>query len=143
MKEQKHTIDKDSRDSLREVVELSLLFDFYGELLSEHKRHIFEDYICNDLSLSEIAEVEGISRQGVHDIIKRCSIELRNYEEKLRLHSKFEEAKSRIIQIQNITGELLNKDNSLSMISEEKEASDYQDKLQTINEITDRILKEL
>ena len=45
--------------------------------------------------------------------------------------------------ITNITGELLNKDNSLSMISEEKEASDYQDKLQTINEITDRILKEL
>jgi len=142
MKEQMHTIDKKDRDSLQEVIELSILFDFYGELLTEHKRHIFEDYICNDLSLGEIAEIEGISRQGVHDIIKRCSAELRTYEEKLQLYRKFEEAKKRITQIQKLTNELLRTDSTDSSISDNTR-NNYQTILQSINEITDHILKEL
>lgn len=43
-----------------------------GELLTDHQRHVYEDVVFNDMSLSEIAEEQGISRQGVHDLIKRC-----------------------------------------------------------------------
>ena len=54
-----------------DILQLTLLYDFYGELLTEHQRSIYEDVVYNDMSLSEIAEENGISRQGVHDLIKR------------------------------------------------------------------------
>ena len=47
------------------------LYDFYGELLNAHQRKIYEAFFFQDFSLSEIAEEEGISRQGVHDSVKR------------------------------------------------------------------------
>ena len=56
-----------------EKIEQAYLYDFYGELLNEHQRRIYEDFVFNDLSLGEIANEEGISRQGVHDMIKRCT----------------------------------------------------------------------
>lgn len=83
------TGDADSSKSLQELVELSLLYDFYSELLGDYKKEIFGEYVMNDMSLSEIAADAGISRQGVHDIIKRCSRQLREYEEKLGLKSRF------------------------------------------------------
>ena len=49
----------------------ALLYDFYGELLTEHQRNIYEDVVLNDYSLSEVAQDQGISRQGVHDLVKR------------------------------------------------------------------------
>ena len=58
---------------MEKIVEQTLLYDFYGELLTEHQRQIYEDVVFNDLSLSEVAEDRGISRQGVHDMIRRCS----------------------------------------------------------------------
>ena len=85
-------------ESFEEIVELSLLFDFYGEMLGEHKKQIFEDYVLNDLSLAEIAEEEGISRQGVHDIVKRCTKQLREYEEALHLVEKFQNMKSKLTE---------------------------------------------
>ena len=57
---------------MEKIVEQGLLYDFYGELLTDHQRHVYEDVVFNDMSLSEIAEEQGISRQGVHDLIKRC-----------------------------------------------------------------------
>ena len=68
---------------MEKIVEQTLLYDFYGELLTEHQRQIYEDVIFNDLSLSEAAQERGISRQGVHDMIRRCSRILQGYEEKL------------------------------------------------------------
>ena len=47
------------------------LYDFYGELLTEHQRSIYEEFVFDDLTLSEIAQEQGISRQGVHDLVKR------------------------------------------------------------------------
>lgn len=82
--------------------ELAMLYDFYGELLKEHNKQIFEDYILNDFSLSEIADTEGITRQGVHDIVKRCSTQLRGYEEKLHLVEKFNKTKECVERIQKI-----------------------------------------
>ena len=76
---------------IKDIVRKSLLFDFYGALLTEHQRQIYEEVVLNDYSLSEIAEDEGISRQGVHDMIKRCDKALEEYEAKLGLAAKFKE----------------------------------------------------
>lgn len=60
-----------------------LLLDCYGELLTEHQRNTMELYYCEDLSLSEISEPLGITRQAVRDLIKRTEQLLLEYEEKL------------------------------------------------------------
>ena len=57
---------------MEKIFEQGILYDFYGELLTEHQQKIYEAAVYNDLSLGEIAEEQGISRQGVHDLIKRC-----------------------------------------------------------------------
>ena len=75
------------------IVEQSMLYDFYGELLTEHQKHIYEDVVFNDMSPSEIAREEGISRQGVHDLIKRCDKILKEYEDKLHLVERFMKTK--------------------------------------------------
>ena len=59
-------------DKMDRILEQNLLYDFYGELLTEHQQRVYEDAVYNDMSLSEIAGEQGISRQGVHDLIKRC-----------------------------------------------------------------------
>lgn len=75
---------------LEERVYLSMLYDFYGALLKENNRRIFEAYIQEDYSISEIAEEMEISRQAVHDAVKRITKQLRGYEEKLGLLERFE-----------------------------------------------------
>lgn len=77
-------------DDLQERIELSLLYDFYGALLKENARHMFEAYILEDYGYSEIAEQEGISRQGAYDAIRRSMKQLRGYEEKLGLVQRFQ-----------------------------------------------------
>ena len=77
------------------ILEQSLLYDFYGELLNEHQKRIYEDFVLNDLSLSEIAEEQEISRQGVFDIVKRCTKKLEGYEDRLHLIDKFLQAKEK------------------------------------------------
>ena len=96
----------DVNEKLKEVYELSILYDFYGELLGDHKKQIFEDYVLNDLSLAEIADNAGISRQGVHDIIRRCAKALRGYEEALCLAEKFGRIKQLVGQISEVSAEL-------------------------------------
>jgi len=104
-------------ESFEEIVELSLLFDFYGEMLGEHKKKIFEDYVLNDLSLAEIAEEEGISRQGVHDIVKRCTKQLKEYETALHLVEKFQNMKHKLTKASELLG-TTNKEADASDISE-------------------------
>ena len=84
---------------MEKIVRQGLLYDFYGELLTAHQRKIYEDLVFNDLSLSEIAEEQGISRQGVHDLIRRCDRILMGYEEKLHLVEKFDSTKRLAAQI--------------------------------------------
>ena len=60
---------------------LSLLFDFYGELLTEKQRDCFDLHCNQDLTLAEIAELMGTSRQGVHDAVTRAEAQLLRYEE--------------------------------------------------------------
>ncbi len=85
---------------MESIVKQSLLYDFYGELLTEHQQNVYEDVVFNDMSLAEIAEEQGISRQGVHDLIKRCDKILCGYEDKLHLVSKFQQTRQMVEEIQ-------------------------------------------
>lgn len=88
---------------MERIVEQGLLYDFYGALLNEHQRQIYESVVYENLSLSEIAQMEGISRQGVHDLIKRCDKALESYENKLHLVSKFMAIKADVEKIESLT----------------------------------------
>jgi len=77
------------REELDLIVNRDLLFDFYGELLTEHQKRIFTEVVFDDYSISEVARDEGISRQGVSDLIRRTQEQLESYETKLGLVGKF------------------------------------------------------
>ena len=109
-------------DDMEKIARQGLLYDFYGALLTEHQRHIYEDVVFYDLSLSEIAEEQGISRQGVHDLIKRCNKILEGYEEKLHLVDKFERTKKLAREIQSLTKEFSEK-RDMELIHRIKEIS--------------------
>ena len=89
-------------DKMDRILEQNLLYDFYGELLTEHQQRVYEDAVYNDMSLSEIAGEQGISRQGVHDLIKRCDKILQDYESKLHLVERF---MAKIGEIEQLTAE--------------------------------------
>ncbi|MGN1315161.1 MAG: YlxM family DNA-binding protein [Lachnospiraceae bacterium] len=88
---------------MEKIVEQGLLYDFYGELLTEHQKQIYEDAVFQDMSLSELAEEHGISRQGVHDLIKRCDKQLKAYEDKLGLLERFSRIKKMVEEIERQT----------------------------------------
>lgn len=75
--------------------EYSLLYDYYGVLLSERQREVYERYHEENLSLSEIAEEMGVSRQAVHTLLGKANKELETFEDKLQLiakHAVYEKA---------------------------------------------------
>lgn len=76
-----------------------LLFDCYGELLTEKQREALELYYCDDLSLSEISEPRGISRQAVRDSIKRGEQQLDALEAKLGLAARLQQVRRRLDRI--------------------------------------------
>ncbi len=78
------------------VLEITLLYDFYGELLTEKQRNVIELYYLDDYSLNEIGDRYGITRQAVHEMIKRTEKILMQYEEKLLLVDKFLKQKERL-----------------------------------------------
>lgn len=118
---------------MEKILRQSLLYDFYGELLTEHQKSIYEDYVLNDIGLSEIAAERGISRQGVYDLVKRCDGILENYESKLMLMSKFLETKEMIKEIHAITKMFDN----LDISNEEKQLIDR------IYTISNKIIEEM
>ena len=98
--------DSTGEDAIwKKIVEQGMLYDFYGELLTEHQRKIYEDVVLNDMSLSEIAEEQGISRQGVHDLVRRCDRTLQSYEERLHLIARFQKVKHTVEKIEQISTE--------------------------------------
>ena len=70
---------------MEKIVRQGMLFDLYGDLLTEHQRSVYGELVNDDMSLSELAAQYGISRQGVHDLIRRCDKILEGYEAKLHL----------------------------------------------------------
>ena len=112
---------------MEKIFEQAMLYDFYGELLNEHQKAVYEEYVLDNLSLSEIAQERGISRQGVHDLIKRADKTLNEYESKLQLIRKFMNIKDKVNRINEI---------SVSMTADKEAAS-------KIVSITNEILDEL
>ena len=112
---------------MEKIVEQGLLYDFYGELLTEHQKEIYEAAVYNDMSLTEIAEENGISKQGVHDLIKRCTNTLQGYEDRLHMIRRFEAIKDTAEELSKLSD---------SMTDNDKLRSE-------IRSISDRILEEL
>ncbi len=101
--------DKNERSltTPEEMAELASLYDIYGNLLKEGQRDIFEAYVLDNLSLSEIADEQGMTRQGVYDTINRTRKKLREYDEKLGLRErskKMDEIANRIADILKLSG---------------------------------------
>ena len=96
--------------NMEKILEQTLLYDFYGELLTEHQKQIYEDVVLNDYSFSEVASEQGISRQGVHDLIKRCSRILGEYESKLHLVERFLAVKEKVERMEASLKETENPD---------------------------------
>ncbi len=88
---------------MEKIVKQGLLYDFYGELLTEHQRNIFEDAVYNDMSLTEIADEYGISKQGVHDLIKRCNKILEDYEDKLHMIRRYESIREDVNELTELS----------------------------------------
>lgn len=97
-------------------LELSVLYDFYGALLTDKQRAIFDMYHNEDLSLSEIAENEGITRQGVRDALLRAAKTLEETEEKLGLYRRYGSLEDKLIELENTAGKIrgVNRDKFLS-----------------------------
>ncbi len=114
---------------MEKIVEQAILYDFYGALLNEHQRTIFEEYVLDNLSLSEIAEERGISRQGVHDLIRRIDKSLNSYEDRLHLVKKFMAIKDKV--------------NEINMLSRSMTSDKDRRLANQIVTITDQIIDEL
>lgn len=120
---------------MNEILEQVLLYDFYGELLTGHQKRIYEQFVLEDLSLSEIAQDEGISRQGVHDMVKRCNKALMGYEEKLHLVEKFVNIKKKVEQMNHLLDE--------SEVELEVDAFDRAEFIRIMKNISKEIIEEL
>ena len=101
---------------MEKIYEDALLFDFYGELLTEKQRQIFEEVVLCDCSLGEVASEHGVSRQGVHDMVRRCEKLLQGYEDKLGLVARFSQTKDLVAQIRQ-QAELFRKTGDASCVS--------------------------
>ncbi|MHB1651056.1 MAG: putative DNA-binding protein [Desulfitobacteriaceae bacterium] len=86
---------------MEKFAKMALLTDFYGPLLTEKQRNIWDLHYQQDFSLAEIAEAESISRQAVHDLIKRTEKILAEYEEKLGLVSRFLQERDKLQEVLN------------------------------------------
>ncbi len=80
-------------------LEIAFLLDFYGSMLTEKQRNMIEYYYNDDLSLAEIADNEGITRQGVHDALKRAETQLLELEVRLGLAERFAQLQTGLEQI--------------------------------------------
>lgn len=109
------------------IIEQGMLYDFYGDLLTAHQKEIYEDLVYNDMSLNEIAQEYGISKQGVHDLIKRCTQTMQGYEDKLHMIARFNSIRADAQKMKNII------DNA---------AEDFPDRNE-IRRLSDRIIEEL
>lgn len=85
-----------------DITYISLLYDFYGQLLSKRQDQVMKLYHEENLSLSEIAEEFDISRQGVHDALKNAEKALKEYENKLGLVEKFRKSRDAVKEIDSI-----------------------------------------
>ncbi len=91
---------------LDKVLRVGLLFDFYGALLTDKQQKCLELHYLNDLSLAEIADEFNVSRQAVHDILRRAEQILIEYEEKLKLVERYQRERQTIQLVYDLIGSL-------------------------------------
>lgn len=112
------------------IIEISMLYDFYGQLLTGKQREIVAFYHEDNFSLAEIAKEVGISRQGVHDALKKSEKALQDYEDKLGLIQKFSQTEMAISEIDKAI---------LELITENKSNDNLRMKLHNIKNIIDNL----
>ena len=98
---------------MEKIVEIAVLFDYYGKLLSDKQYNVVDQHCNEDLSLREIAEINGISKQGISDILSRAEKKLRFYEDELKLISKFEKINNSLKEINLLIESSKNVDSTL------------------------------
>ena len=89
---------------MEKIVEQGLLYDFYGSLLTVHQQKIYEKVVYENLSLNEVAETEGVSKQAVHDLVRRCTMIMRGYEEKLGMIRRFGKIRESTGKLRKLAG---------------------------------------
>ncbi|MDF2612492.1 MAG: YlxM family DNA-binding protein [Clostridia bacterium] len=87
---------------MEKFVMITYLFDFYQDLLTDKQRDLIKEYYLEDLSLGELSEQHQISRQSVFDTIKKAEQKLLNYENKLHLFAKHQEAQLVLLDIKQL-----------------------------------------
>lgn len=92
---------------MKKFAKMALLVDFYGPLLTEKQKNVWDLHYQQDLSLTEIAEIARISRQAIHDLLKRTEKILVGYEEKLGLVQRFLTEREKLLAIESLFTELI------------------------------------
>lgn len=119
---------------VEKLVEIGILFDFYGKLLTDKQYRIVDLFYIEDFSLSEIGEELSITRQGVYDALKRAEEKLYQYEATLGLASKFSESHKNIKQILELTKDI-------KVIIEKEEYKEIRNSIEMIEDIGLEILE--
>ena len=105
-------------------VELTLLMDFYGPLLTEHRREILRLYCEEDMSLQEIADQMGISRQAAHDAVKAAAAQLNRYEAALSLAERYRRIRGEVKQCRALLDSVQAGEESRAALQAAREALD-------------------
>jgi predicted DNA-binding protein YlxM (UPF0122 family) len=92
---------------LGKIERMAMLFDFYGKLLTDKQQEILKLHYEQDFSLGEIADEYKVTRQAIHDILKRGEKLLEEYEEKLRLVYKFETEREKLTEVLKLLNEIV------------------------------------
>ena len=114
---------------VKNMGEISMLYDFYGDLLTERQRTVLEYYYGDDYTLSEIAEHTGISRQAVHDTVHKAEKSLRSYEAVLGLVSRYRKTAAEIDRASAI----------LQSVIAESDSEEIREKLRLVQESLNRL----
>ena len=112
--------------------EMTILFDFYGDILTDKQRELFDLYYNEDLSLAEISEHLGITRQGVRDAIKRAEAQLLSFEEHLGLYERNEALKSGLEEISELI-KLIDEVNRKTILS--RDINDATSRISTLTQM--------
>ena len=113
-------------------LDIIVLFDIYGDMLTQKQQDFISYYYNDDLSLAEIAENEGITRQGVRDAIKRAEAQLLAFEENLGLHERLEKTRKGLEEIAELT-KLIDEINRRTILS--REINDATARISTLAQI--------
>jgi len=116
-------------DTVEDIYEITVLLDFYGQLLTERQHEIMDLHFNSDLSLGEIAEELSISRQGVYDSIRKGRQALLEYEKKLGLVERFKEQEKNIEKVLKNLKNMGKKSPELIKDSDYKQAIDLLEKM--------------